>query len=140
MPFLGPKWSICPEQFFFGRNHYYYHLPIDTFHCAKFLKNLTADPRVPWGCIIFWVQNGRFAPPKIWKIINIILIYLAPFVVPNFKKNSSCGSRVMRMCIFGAQNSPFAQIRIFSENLLMSFVSLFHAYLNAKNQMQILIY
>ena len=46
----------------------------------------------------------------------------------------------MRMCIFGAQDSPFTQMRIFSENLLMSFVSLFHAYLNAKNQMQVLIY
>ena len=41
---------------------------------------------------------------------------------------------------FCAQNGPFAHMRIFSENLLMSFVSFIHAYLNAKNQSQILIY
>ena len=36
---------ICPEQIFFGTNHYYYfHLPIGPFHCAKFKKILTADP------------------------------------------------------------------------------------------------
>ena len=43
----------------------------------------------------FWVQNGTFAPPPkifLWKIINIILIYLlAPFIGQNFnfffKKN-----------------------------------------------------
>ena len=39
-----------------------------------------------------------------------------------------------------AQNGPFAQIRIFSENLLMGLVSFIHAYLHAKNQIQILIY
>ena len=37
VPFSGPKWPICPEQIFFGANHYYYfHLPIDPCHCAKF--------------------------------------------------------------------------------------------------------
>ena len=46
----------------------------------------------------------------------------------------------MRMCNFWAQNGPFPQMRIFSENLLMSLVSFIHAYLNAKNQSQILIY
>ena len=39
VPFSGPKWPICPEQNFFGTNHYYYfHLPIGPFHCAKFKK------------------------------------------------------------------------------------------------------
>ena len=46
----------------------------------------------------------------------------------------------MRMCNFWAQNGPFPQMRIFSENLLMSLVSFIHAYLQAKNQRQILIY
>ena len=41
---------------------------------------------------------------------------------------------------FWAQNSLFSQMRIFAENLLMSLVSFIHAYLNAKNQSQILIY
>ena len=45
----------------------------------------------------------------------------------------------MRMCNFWAQNGPFPQMRIFSENLLMSLVSFIHAYLHAKNQSQIFI-
>ena len=45
VPFSGPKWPICAEQNYFGTNNYYYfHLPIDPFHWAKFKKNLTADP------------------------------------------------------------------------------------------------
>ena len=45
--FLGPKWPICHEQNISGTNHYYYfHLPIDPFHCAKFKKILTADPEL----------------------------------------------------------------------------------------------
>ena len=93
VPFSGPKWSICPEQNFFGTDHYYYpNLPIGSFHCAK------------------------------------------------FKKNSYNRSRVMRVRNFWAQNGPFPQIRIFSENLLMDHVSFIHAYLYAKNQSQLLIY
>ena len=47
VPFSVTKWPICPEQFFFGTNHYYYfHLPIGPFHCVKFKKILTADPEL----------------------------------------------------------------------------------------------
>ena len=83
-PFLGPKWSICPNFFFL-------------------------------------------------KIIIILIYLLAPFIVQNLKKNFFCGSRVMRMCNFWVQNGPFPQVRIFSENLLMSLVSFIHAYTHAKN-------
>ena len=93
VPFSGPKWPICHEQFFL-------------------------------------VQT----------IIITFIYLLALFIVQNLKKNSSSGSRVMRMRNFWAQNSPFPQMRIFSENLLMSFVFFIHAYLHAKNQSQILIY
>ena len=35
------------NKFFFGKNHhYYFHLPIGPFHCAKFEKILTADPEL----------------------------------------------------------------------------------------------
>ena len=90
----------------------------------------------------FWAQNGPFTPNKFfWKIITIILIYvLVPFIVQNLKKNSSSGSRVMRMCNFWAQNDPFPQLRAFPEKLLMSLVSFIHFYLHAKNQIQVLIY
>ena len=39
-----------------------------------------------------------------------------------------------------AQNGTFLQMKIFSENLLISLVCFIHAYLQAKNQSQILIY
>ena len=85
-----------------------------------------------------------YLPPKRFffcKIINIILIYLlAPFIVKYFFKNLPCGSRVMRMLNFWAQNGPIPQMRIFSENLLMSILSFIHVYLHAKNQSQISIY
>ena len=72
-----------------------------------------------------------------WKIINIILIYLlAPFIVQNFQKILPVDPE-FRMRKFWRQNGPFPQIRIFSENLLMSLVSFIHAYLHAKNQSQI---
>ena len=136
VPFSGPKQPICPEQKSFGTNHYYYfHLPIGIFRSAKFKNILTADPEL--------LLKRSICPPKefFWKIINIILIYLlAPFIVQNFLKSSSSGYRVMRMHNFWVQNGPFPQMRIFSENLIMSLVSFIHAYLHAKNQSQILIY
>ena len=67
-------------------------------------------------------------------------IPISHFHCAKFKKNSSCGSRIMRVHNFWAQNGPFPQIRSFSEILLMSLVSFVHAYLHAKNQSQILIY
>ena len=45
----------------------------------------------------------------------------------------------MRMCHFWTENGPFAQMRILSENHLISLVLLIRAYLHAKNQSQILI-
>ena len=75
-----------------------------------------------------------------WKIISIILIYLlAPFIVQNFKKILPVDQE-MRMRNFWAQNGSFPQMRFFSENLLIRFISFVHAYLHARNQSQILIY
>ena len=62
VPFSDPKWPICPEQIFFGTNHYYYfHLSIGPFHCANFLKNSYSRSGVMCH---FWDQNGPFAPNK----------------------------------------------------------------------------
>ena len=36
VPFSAQNAPICPEQNFFGTTHYYFHLPICPFHCAKF--------------------------------------------------------------------------------------------------------
>ena len=89
-PFWGPKWSICPEQFFF-----------------------------------------------FWKIINTILIYLlAPFIVENFTKILPEDPELWGCTIFGPKMTHFSKwdFFFFLENLLMSLVSLIHAYLHAKNQ------
>ena len=43
VPFSGPKLPNCPEQNFYGTNHYYYfRLPIGLFS-AKCKKILTED-------------------------------------------------------------------------------------------------
>ena len=46
----------------------------------------------------------------------------------------------MRMRSFWADNGPSAQLKTFSESLLMNLVPFIHAYLHAKNQSQILVY
>ena len=74
VPFLGPKWPICHEQFFGGTNHYYFHLPIGPFYCAKFSKILTADPELR-RCAIFGPKMVHLPQTFfLCKIINIILI------------------------------------------------------------------
>ena len=99
-------------------------------------KILTADPEL-WGCTVFGPKMVHLPQTKIfvWKLL---IPPTSPFHCA--KKNSSSGSRVMRMRNFWAQNDPFPQMRPFSENLLMSLVSFIHAYLHAKTQSQILIY
>ena len=68
---------------FFGKNHcYYFHIPIDPFHCAKLKKNSYSGSRV--------MMMRHFGPKMVhlpetnffWEIIIIILIYLLdPFIV-----------------------------------------------------------
>ena len=53
---------------------------------------------------------------------------ISPFHCEKCYKNSCRRSRVIRMCNFWAQNGPFPQMKIFSENLLMSLISFIHAY------------
>ena len=138
--FSGPKWSICPKKNFFGTNHcYFFHLPIGPFHLQnlkKILQRIQNYDDAP-----FLDPKWSICPIFFWKIITIILIYLlAPFIVQNYKKNSSSRSRIMRMCNCLAQNGPFPQMIIFSENLFMNLVSFIHVYLHGKYQSHILIY
>ena len=146
---MGPKWSICPEQIYFGKNHFYYfHHPIGPFHYGKFKKILTANPEL-WQCTIFGPKMVHL--PQFFFSENYYSyshLPISPFHCAKFKKNSSsrsrvirmCKSRVMRMCNFWVQNGPFPQMRIVWENLFTSLVSFIHAYLHSKNQSQILIY
>ena len=141
-PFLGQKWLICPEQKNFVTNRcYYFNLLISLFHCVIFKKILTADPEL-WWCTIFGPKMVHLPLTDFfWENYYYHShLPISPFHCAKLKKNSSSGSRVMMMCSFWAQNGPFPQMRIFSKNLLMSLVYFIRAYLNVKNQSQILIY
>ena len=88
----------------------------------------------------FGVQNSPFAPISFENYYYYSRLAISTFHCAKFKQNSSCGSRVMRIFNLWTTNGPFPQIRIFSENLLISLVSFIRAYLHTKNQIQILIY
>ena len=71
-PFLEPKWSICPKQFFLGKNYYYlFHLPISSFHSAKFKKNSSSRSRVK-RMRNFGAKNGPFSRMRMFfrKAVN----------------------------------------------------------------------
>ena len=100
----------------------------------KFLEQIQSYEHAP-----FLGPKWSICPTQLFFLekINIIFIYLlTPFHCAKLKKNSYSGSTVIRMYHFWAQNGPFAQMRIFSENRLISLVPFFHAYLYAKNQGQ----
>ena len=139
---FGPKMAHLPwTKFFWYKPLLLLSSTYWPFSLCKILKNSYSRSRVMRMCH-FWAQNGPLAtthPPvpqkKMFrKIINIILIYLlAPSLCKILKKFFQW------MCNFWVQNDPFSQMRIFSENLLMSLVSFIHAYLHARNLIQILI-
>ena len=103
----------------------------------KLLRPIQSYQDVP-----FSGQNGPFVMNKFFWYKPLLLLSSTywPFSLCKILKNSYSRSRVMRMRHFWAQNGPFPQMIIFSENLLTSLVSIIHAYLHAKNQSQILIY
>ena len=105
---MGPKWSICPEQIFFSKNHFYYfHHPIGPFHCAKFKKNSYSKSRI-MTMHYFWTQNGSFALIFFREIITLILIYLlAPFIVQNLKKILPVDRELWGCATFGPKMAHF---------------------------------
>ena len=113
---MGPKWSIYPKQFFLVQTiviTFIYLLAV--FIVQNSRKFLTADPEL-WGCAILGPKMVHLPQTKFFleKKLNIIFIYLlTPSKCTKFLKNSYSGSRVMRMCHFGGQNGPIAQMRIF---------------------------
>ena len=62
---------------------------------------------------------------------------MANFIVQNFKKILPVDPESWECTIFGPKMAHFFKWKFFSENLLMSSVSLIHSYLHAKNQSQI---
>ena len=138
---MGPKWRICPEQYFFGTNHYYYfHLPIGPFHCTKVKKKWQWIKL--WGCTILVPKWSICHKQKLFeKIINIILIYhWSLSLYKNFLKNLPTDRELWDAQFLGPKWRISPYENFFSENLLISFVSFIHVYLHAKNWSQILIY
>ena len=126
-PCSEPKWSICPEQKFFGANQcYFFFIYILALFIVQNLKKF-----------LQWIQNYDDAPflGHLPQTIFILENYyyrshvpISLFSCAKFKKK------------FWAKNGSFPQNRIFSEYLLMSLVPFINVYLHAKNQSQILIY
>ena len=67
VPFLGPKWSICPKQKRFCKiiNIILIYL-LAPFIVQNFKKILPADPEL-WGCAIFGPKMAHF--PK-WEFFQ----------------------------------------------------------------------
>ena len=104
-PFLGPKWSICPEQIFLVQTiiiTLIYLLAL--FIVQNFLKNLTTDPQL-WGCSIFGLKMVHLSQKNfLEKNVNIIFIYLlVPFIVQNFKTIIKADTELWGCTIFGSK-------------------------------------
>ena len=103
-------------------------------------KNLAADIEL-WGCTIFGPKMDHLPQIFFWKkLLSFSSTYWPISLCKTLKKIILTLEWAIPMRHFWAQNSPFALMRLFSENLLISLVPFIHAYLYAKNQSQILIY
>ena len=58
-PFLGPKWSICPKQFFFLIINVILIYLLAPFIDQNLKKILPADTEL-WGCAIFGPKMAHF--------------------------------------------------------------------------------
>ena len=82
VPFLGPKWSICPKQIFFWKiiNIILIYL-LAPFIVQNFKKILPADPEL-WGCAIFGPKMAHFPklesfPENVWmSLVSLTHAYL----------------------------------------------------------------
>ena len=88
VPFLGPKWSICPKQIFFWKiiNIILIYL-LAPFIVQNFKKILPADPEL-WGCTIFGPKMAHF--PK-WEFFleNLVMSFVSFIPAYLHDKNQS---------------------------------------------------
>ena len=87
VPFLGPKWSICPKQNLFWKiiNIILIYL-LAPFIVLDFKKILPMDPDL-WGCAIFGSKMAHF--PK-WKFFQktcwcALFLSFMPIYIPKIK-------------------------------------------------------
>ena len=88
MRFLGPKWPICPEHFFWYKPLLLLSSTYWPFSLCKIYKNPYSGCRV-MKMHHFWAQKDPFAPHNFFfgKLLISFYHLLAPFIVQNLKKN-----------------------------------------------------
>ena len=82
------------------------------FSLCKTKKFFTAGPEL-WGCTIFGPKMVHLHQFFFGKLLVPLSSTYKHLLLCKILKIFSCGSRVMRMCNFWAQNNPFPQMRIF---------------------------
>ena len=94
------------------------------FILQNFKKIRTANPELS-GCAIFGPKMAHLSWTTnlfLYKPLLLLSSTHWPFSLCKILKNSYSGSRVMKMCHFGAQNGPFAPNAFFGK-FLISFSS-----------------
>ena len=107
VPFSGPKWHTCPEQFFWYKPLLSLSSTYWPFSLCKSFKNSYSGARVR-GCAIFGPKTVHLTQTKIFqKLINIVLIYLLGL----FRKpvDEPC---FFHLCLSSCQNSNLAERNI----------------------------
>ena len=64
-PFFGPKWSICPKQFFFGKLLLLLSSTYQLLSLCKIFKKFFLYIQSYEMCN-FWAQNGSFSQMRIF--------------------------------------------------------------------------
>ena len=77
VPFLGPKWSTCPKQFFFWKLSLSLSSTYQPLSFWQNFKILPADPAL-WGCAIFGPKMAHF--PKWYFFSENLLMSLVSFI------------------------------------------------------------
>ena len=140
--FQAQNYPFVPNKFFLLQTiiiTFIYLLAL--FIVQNLKKILTADPEL-WGHTIFGPKIVYLPQTKLfWKksLISFSSTYW-PFSLCKILKKFFQRIQSYEMQHFWDQNGPFAQMRIFSGNMLISLVPFIHAYLQVKNKSQILIY
>ena len=110
VPFSGPKWPICHEQFFWVQIIIITFSYLLAFFIVQNVKKiLTVNPELQ-ECVIFGPQMVQLPQTESFFEKNYEYHFhlpIGPFHSAKFLKNSSNGSRVMRCTIFGPKMAHF---------------------------------
>ena len=144
VPFSGPKIvQFVLNNFFFYKPLLLLSSTYWPFLLGKIFKKILTVNLELWGCNIFGPkmvhlpQTKNFLDKK--SLISFSSTYWPLLLYKIFKKFLQRIQSYEDATFLGPKE-PFAQMKIFSENLLISLVPFIQAYLRAKNQSQIFTY